>query len=221
MKLAIFDLDNTLLGGDSDESWGDFMVELGLRDAETYGQKNQAFYQDYLNGTLDIFAFQRFMLEVVTEHPLEQMLEWRSQFLEQKIKPILLPKAFDLIKSHRQQGHELLIITATNRFITGPIAELLGIEDMLATEPEMLDGQYTGDLTGTPCFAEGKITRLKAWLEERGASLEQENLETWFYSDSRNDTPLLEQVTHPFAVDPDPTLKQTAQARGWKILSLR
>ena len=217
MALAIFDLDNTLLDGDSDYLWGCFLAEHGIVDSEAYQIENQRFYDQYLDGSLNIYEFLRFQLQPLAAHGSAQLMQWREQFLSDKIEPILLPKARELVDKHRRQGDELLIVTATNRFITGPIAERYGIHHLLATEPEMLDGEYTGGVSGTPCFQDGKVERLRAWLDEHGQNLEG----SWFYSDSHNDLPLLELVDHPVAVDPDAKLATLARQRGWAIISLR
>ena len=217
MKLAIFDLDNTLLGGDSDYLWGQFLVERGIVDREEYERENQRFYDDYVHGRLDIDEFLRFALQPLAAHSRAQLDTWHEQYLQEKIKPILQHKASELIDTHRRDGATLLIITATNRFVTAPIARLLGVDHLLATNPEIVDGRFTGRVAGIPCFREGKVSRLNAWLKETGMNL----AESWFYSDSHNDLPLLELVTHPIAVDPDDTLRQHAQMKGWPIISLR
>lgn len=217
MALALFDLDNTLLDGDSDYLWGCFLAEHGIVDGERYEKDNRRFYDQYLNGSLDIHEFLRFQLQPLARHPRARLQSWREQFMKEKIEPILLPKAYDLLERHRQAGDELLIITATNRFITGPIAERYAVANLLATEPEIRDGEYTGGVTGTPCFQSGKVERLQDWLEEHGRNLEG----SWFYSDSHNDLPLLEKVAHPVAVDPDDRLRSVAGDRGWPIISLR
>ena len=217
MSLAIFDLDNTLLGDDSDYLWGQFLIEQGLVDGEDYERENQRFYDAYRAGTLDIQEFLAFMLRPLAEHPLENLLTWRERFIEDKIRPILLPKALELLARHRDAGDTLLIITATNRFITAPIAELLDVPHLLATEVELADGRYTGRSFGIPCFQHGKVERLSAWLTETGHDLDQ----SWFYSDSHNDLPLLGRVRYPVAVDPDAVLAQHARERGWPIISLR
>lgn len=217
MSLAIFDLDNTLLGDDSDYLWGQFLIEQGLVDGEDYERENQRFYDAYRAGTLDIQEFLTFMLRPLAEHPLENLLAWRARFVEDKIRPILLPKALDLLARHRNAGDTLLIITATNRFITAPIADLLDVPHLLATEVEFADGRYTGRSFGIPCFQHGKVARLSDWLAETGHDLDQ----SWFYSDSHNDLPLLGRVRYPVAVDPDAVLAQHAQERGWPIISLR
>lgn len=217
MTLAIFDLDNTLLAGDSDHAWGEFLVEEGIVDAEEYQRTNDRFYQEYLDGGLDIFRFLEFVLQPLARHPMGDLLVWRERFMDKKIRPMLQDKASALLEHHRQQGHTLMIITATNRFITGPIAELLGVPHLIATEPEVKDGRFTGAVSGTPSFQEGKVVRLNDWLQDHDQTLEG----AWFYSDSHNDVPLLKLVQHPVAVDPDPTLEALARENGWKILSLR
>lgn len=217
MRLALFDLDNTLLGGDSDHAWGEYLCERGLVDASTYRARNDAFYQDYLAGTLDVQAYQDFCQEILGRHDLEQLATWHREFMRDRIEPILLAKGEALLAEHRAAGDRLVIITATNRFITGPIAERLGVDDLLATECEMVDGRYTGRSTDVPCFREGKVVRLERWLAENGLSLDDAS----FYSDSVNDMPLLERVSRPVAVDPDDRLRAEAQARGWAVISLR
>ncbi len=217
MSLAIFDLDNTLLGGDSDYLWGRFLVEQGIVDAVRYERENQRYYEEYKAGQLDIYEFLRFSLAPLAEHDLKTLNAWHQRFMEEKIRPIMLPKARELLARHREQGDYLLIITATNRFVTAPIAEELGVDDMLATEPEMVNGCYTGDISDIPCFQQGKVTRLERWLAETGMNLEG----GWFYSDSHNDLPLLELVAHPVAVDADETLSDHASQKGWPQISLR
>ncbi len=217
MSLAIFDLDNTLLGDDSDYLWGQFLVQQGLVDGEFYTRENQRFYQDYQTGNLDILEFLAFSLKPLSEHPREKLDALHRQFMQEVITPVMLPAARLLLEKHRTQGDTLLIITATNSFITSPIATELGVENLLATEPEVVDERYTGQVSGTPCFQAGKVKRLEAWLRDN-----QQNLaNSWFYSDSHNDLPLLERVTHPVAVDPDETLADHATARGWPVITLR
>ena len=217
MSLALFDLDNTLLADDSDYLWGRFLVEQGLVDGDAYERENQQFYDAYRAGTLDIHAFLHFMLRPLTEHPLETLLAWRTQFMKEKIEPIILAKAITLLEKHRNAGDTLLIITATNSFITTPIAQRLGVENLLATDIEFSEGRYTGRPLGIPCFQQGKVTKLHDWLAATGHHL----TDSWFYTDSRNDLPLLAEVTHPVAVDPDPILAQYATEHGWPIISLR
>ncbi|MCC7517525.1 MAG: HAD family hydrolase, partial [Pseudomonadales bacterium] len=172
---------------------------------------------DYCRGALDIFAYQRFVLAPLAGRPRTELDAWHQQFMQDSILPLVLPAAQALVESHRQQGHTLMIITATNAFITAPIARHFGIEYLLATEPAQQHGLYTGDVAGTPCYREGKVERLSAWLQQHGQSLDG----SWFYSDSHNDLPLLSCVQHPVAVDPDNTLRQHAEQAGWPVISLR
>lgn len=217
MSLAIFDLDNTLIAGDSDHSWGEFLIHKQLVDPDEYRRHNDLFYHDYQAGTLDIDAYLRFALEPLTRQEPERLAELRSEFMIQWIEPLMLERAQVLLDQHRQKGDRLLIITATNRFITGPIAARLGVDDLLATDPECIDNRYTGRVLGTPCFREGKVTRLEEWLSQHPYPLE----DSYFYSDSNNDLPLLEQVGHPVVVDPDPRLDAVARQRDWPVISLR
>ncbi|MDZ7853700.1 MAG: HAD family hydrolase [Halomonas sp.] len=217
MSLAIFDLDNTLLSTDSDHAWGEFLLEQGAVDPVAYREANDRFLADYEAGTLDIQAFLKVALRPLTEHSPEQLAAWHQQFMASKIEPHILQKGEELVARHRTRGDTLLIVTATNRFVTGPIAERLGIDELIAVEPEVADGRYTGRATGIPSFREGKVQRLEAWLADKELTLDG----SWFYSDSHNDLALLEQVDHPVAVDPDPSLREVADARGWKIISLR
>ncbi len=217
VALAIFDLDNTLLSDDSDHLWGRFLVSKGLVDGEVYERENQRFYDEYKAGELDIYEFLAFSLKPLSEMEPETLEQLHREFMDRHILPIISQKSRALVEQHRQQGDLLMIITATNRFVTGPIAEELGIEHLLATDPEMLGGRYTGKVTGTPCFQEGKIKRLDSWLANTHHTMQG----SWFYSDSLNDIPLLERVDNPVAVDPDETLAQHAEMRGWPIISLR
>ena len=217
MGIALFDLDNTLIAGDSDYLWGCFLVEQGIVDGALYERKNRRFYDQYKVGELDIHEFLDFQLRPLAEHSMDTLQQWHSQYLQEKITPVLLPKAQALVDRHRQQGDTLVVITATNRFITAPIVELYGIPHLLATEPEIVNGAYTGSVTGTPCFQAGKVEQLSGWLEENLHSLD----DSWFYSDSHNDLPLLNKVTHPVAVDPDEILAQHAKDHDWPTISLR
>lgn len=217
MSLAIFDLDNTLLGGDSDHAWGEFLIRLGVVDGDAHRRANDEYFRQYQRGELDIYEYQAFAMQVLTRFDPEQLAAWQRQFVAEVIDPLRLPKADALLAEHRSQGDTLLIITATNRFVTGPIAESLGVEHLLATEPELLEGRYTGRVAGIPCYREGKVTRLQEWLKSRPETLEG----SYFYSDSHNDLPLLEMVAHPVAVDPDDTLRDVAESRGWRVMSLR
>jgi len=217
VALAIFDLDNTLLNGDSDYLWGQFLAQQGHVDAAHYEKENQRFYDEYVAGTLDIFEFLEFSLAPLSQLEMSLLEQLHKQFMDECIRPIITEKSRALIKQHQSNGDILLIITATNLFITGPIAKELGIESILATEPEIINQHYTGKVYGTPCFREGKVERLKVWLKKTGANL----ADSCFYSDSHNDLPLLEMVTKPVAVDPDDTLRSHAEMKGWDIISLR
>lgn len=217
MTLAIFDLDNTLIGGDSDYLWGQFLCERGLVDSEHFAAENERFYAEYESGSLDINAYLRFALGPLRGRPPEVLAGWHRDFMRSKIEPLILPAGRALLDQHRQRGDQLLIITATNAFITRPIANALGVAELLACEGEMAGGRYTGEPAGVPSYGPGKVTRLRAWAGERGAALDG----AWFYSDSHNDLPLLELVDNPVAVDPDETLRAHAEATGWPIISLR
>ncbi len=217
MALAIFDLDNTLIGGDSDHLWGQFVCARGLVNSEQFSAQNDQFYEDYKSGNLDIIAYLRFALAPLKGQPLDVLAQWHQDFMREMISPVMLPRAQQLIANHRSRGDELLIITATNEFITRPIAEALGIDNILGCKAEIIDGFYTGEPVGTPSFGAGKVTRLEEWLRDRETSLEG----AYFYSDSHNDLPLLEQVDKPIAVDPDDALLARAQEAGWPVISLR
>ncbi|WP_432740673.1 HAD family hydrolase [Methylobacter sp. G7] len=217
MSLAIFDLDNTLIADDSDYLWGQFLVDQGIVDKSYYESANAKFYDDYKQGTLDIVEFLRFSLKPLADNNAEQLYRWRAQFIEQAIRPLLLTPAQQLIDKHRNRGDTLLVITATNRFVTEPIVRLYGIDNLLATTPEFIDGRYTGGFNGIPCFREGKVKLLEAWLTDSSETMQ----DSWFYSDSHNDLPLLKLVDHPVAVDPDEKLAEFADAANWPIISLR
>jgi HAD superfamily hydrolase (TIGR01490 family) len=217
LTLAIFDLDNTLIGGDSDHLWGCFVCERGLVDSADFAERNEQFYADYQAGRLDIDAYLRFALSPLVGRPREELDAWHREFMASKIAPIMLPRAAELIESHRREGHQLLIVTATNSFITRPIAEALGVSELLACEGEIVDGRFTGEPLGTPTYRGGKVTRLREWLALREATLDG----AWFYSDSHNDLPLLEVVDNPVAVDPDSILRDRAHREGWPVISLR
>nr|WP_298415398.1 HAD family hydrolase [uncultured Halomonas sp.] len=217
MSLAIFDLDNTLLATDSDHAWGEFLVEQGAVDSAYYHEANERFHQQYQDGTLDIHDYLALALKPLAENSPEQLAAWHQQFMISKIEPNILVKGEELLAEHRAQGDTLLIITATNRFITAPIAQRLGVDDLIAVEPEIINDRYTGRVSGTPSFQEGKVQRLKEWLDGQNATLD----DAWFYSDSHNDIPLLEKIDNPVAVDPDERLRETALQRGWRIISLR
>ena len=216
MSLAIFDLDNTLINGDSDYEWGQFLVEHHIVDGEEYEKENDRYYEQYKAGTLDIFDFLTFVLKPLAQHDREQLNQWHGEFMQQKILPMIGDKARALVEKHRQAGDALVIITATNRFVTAPIAREFGIDQLIATDLEINNGHYTGKVTGTPCFREGKVERLNDWLETNQHDLD----DSWFYSDSHNDLPLLNVVDHPVAVNPDPQLRAEAERLHWPILQL-
>ncbi len=217
MTLAIFDLDNTLIAGDSDHAWGQFLADKGIVDADLYQKANDQFYQDYLNGNLDMTRYLEFSLAPLAANPMESLVKWRAQFVTERIQPLMLEKAQELVSSHKQQGHFILIITATNRFVTEPIAEELGVDHLIATDPELINNAYTGAISGIPSFKEGKVIRLKNWMKENDYTLDG----SYFYSDSHNDIPLLEIVDIPIAVDPDSTLETHARKNNWQVISLR
>ncbi len=217
MALAIFDLDNTLIAGDSDHAWGEFLVEKGLVDPIDYKNQNDYFYQQYQRGSLDIEEYLTFALAPLASHDSDSLQQWHSEFMQAKIAPMLLDSAKDLLLKHRNQGDYLLIITSTNSFITGPICKLLAVDDYIATVPEQIAGNYTGRVAGTPAYREGKIERLNQWLTSHDQSLKG----SYGYSDSINDLPLLEAVDYPVVVDGDQPLKDQASARGWPSISLR
>ncbi len=216
MTLAIFDLDHTLLNGDSDYLWGEYMVETGIVNEQEYRGRNDDFYRDYQRGTLDSDRYLEFALEPLTHFTIAELHAWREDYVETWIKPIIAPGAPELLDNHRSRGHELLIISATNRFVTEPIARILGVPTVLATEPEIIDNRYTGRFLGTPTYQEGKVTVLKEWLSDSDHDLDG----SYFYSDSINDISLLELVDIPVAVNPDEELKTIAQARNWKTIDL-
>jgi len=216
MALALFDLDNTLLSGDSDFEWGQFLVSKKLVDADVYDQANKKFYEDYKQGTLDIEAFCAFTFTFLSTRTMQELNELHQSFMQQRIIPLMGDKAKALIEHHKKAGDTLVIITATNSFITKPIADAFGIEHLIATEAEIVDGKYTTKIAGTPCFKEGKVTRLNEWLKNNDHSMKN----SVFYSDSHNDLPLLELANTAVAVDPDETLNQVAVQRGWEIMSL-
>jgi HAD superfamily hydrolase (TIGR01490 family) len=218
MNLALFDLDNTLLAGDSDFEWAQFLIDRGVLDREVYEARNQAFYDQYKAGTLDIREFLDFQLKPLSRHSRAVLDAWHSEYMTERILPMIRDSARELVDKHH--GEVRVIITATNSFVTAPIARAFGIEHLIATEPEMRNGAFTGGVSGTPCFREGKVERLEAWLAERGETMKSV-LKSTFYSDSHNDLPLLEQVGHPVAVDPDATLRAHAVARGWPVISLQ
>ena len=216
MALAIFDLDNTLLAGDSDYLWGLFLAEEGIVNREEYERENERFYREYKEGRLDIQEFMRFALRVLKDHEPEDLLRWREQFVREKIEPIVPGAAVALVERHRAAGDTLLIITATNAFVTAPIAAHFGIPHLIASIPEEREGRFTGKLAGTPSFQAGKVERLRQWLAEEGGDLAGSH----FYSDSHNDLPLLKLVSHPVATNPDAQLLAYARLNDWPILKI-
>ena len=217
MSLAIFDLDNTLIADDSDYLWGQFLVDQGIVNKAYYEATNAKFYSDYKQGTLNITEFLHFSLKPLADNAPDDLYRWRGQFIETIITPLLLKPAQQLIAKHRKRGDTLMVITATNRFVTEPIVKLYGIEILLATTPDFVDGRYTGSFSGIPCFQEGKVKLLEEWLEQSSETLAN----SWFYSDSHNDLPLLKRVDNPVAVDPDEKLSAFAKEMNWPIISLR
>ena len=217
MKLALFDLDHTLLDADSDYLWGQFLVQEGVVDGLRYARENARYYADYRAGRLDIHEFLAFGLRPLADNQPQQLEHWRRRFLKESILPCIADTARTLLGGHRDAGHVLAIITATNRFITEPIAAALEVPHLIATEPEHDGSRFTGRVAGTPCFREGKVTRLKEWLYKEQLTPR----ETWFYSDSHNDLPLLQTVDHPVAVNPDSLLVHTATRRGWPVMHVR
>lgn len=219
-NLALFDLDNTLLAGDSDYNWSLFLIKQGLLDAKTHHERNEQFYLDYKNGNLDIYKFLEFQLKPLSEHSLDTLNDLHAKYMDTVIRPMMTKKAQDLVNKHQAQGDLCLVITATNSFVTQPIALAYGIANLIGTDPEMINGAYTGGVAGVPSFQEGKVTRLNQWLAERGQALA--DFETsYFYSDSHNDLPLMKLVSNPVAVDADATLTAYAEQHGWPRISLR
>jgi HAD superfamily hydrolase (TIGR01490 family) len=219
VKLALFDLDDTLLDGDSDWHWAQHLIDLGVLDRDDYERRNERFFAHYRAGTLDIREYLAFQLAPLAGRPREEIDGWHRGFMQARVRPIVHAKTPSLIAAHA--GALVAIVTATNRFITGPIARELGVAHLIATEAEQSpDGRFTGRPAGTPAFREGKVERLHEWLASLGRRFEEFD-ETWFYSDSHNDLPLLELVSRPVAVDPDPTLEGLARDRGWPILRMR
>ncbi|KAI5912739.1 HAD family phosphatase [Thauera sp. 2A1] len=221
MNLVLFDLDNTLLAGDSDFEWAQFLIRKGVLDREVQEAKNVQFYEQYKAGTLDIFEFLDFQLAPLARHPRAQLDAWHREFVETTIRPMITDKARALVRQHLDGGALVAVVTATNSFVTGPIVlGELGIPHLVATIPAQEGGAFTGKPRGMPAFKAGKIERVDNWLESLGlhwGSFER----SWFYSDSHNDLPLMTRVTSPVAVDPDDTLRAHAQAAGWPVISLR
>jgi HAD superfamily hydrolase (TIGR01490 family) len=220
MRLALFDLDNTLLAGDSDYEWGQFLVDRGVLARDEYEAQNRAYYEQYAAGTLDIHEFLGFALRPLAAHEPAELRRWHAEFMQARILPMIGAPARALVRGHLEAGDLCAMITATNSFVTAPIAREFGVPHLIATEPEQRGGRFTGRVAGIPCFREGKVKRLEEWLAGRGGSVAG-FAESACYSDSHNDLPLLERVTRPVAVDPDPKLAAQAKVRGWAVISLR
>ena len=211
MKLALFDLDHTLLNTDSDHSWGEFLVSEALVDPVRHRQMNNKFYEDYQTGQLDPIAYNEFVFEFLTQHDNAYLTELHQLFMQKVIRPQMRPKGFEAIKKHQDLGHAIVGITATSDFITAPIFREFGITEIIATNAEVLNGKYTGKVTGVACYQQGKLVRLDQWLDGRDVT------ESWAYSDSINDRFLLEYATHAIAVNPDKRLQTLAQEKNWQI----
>src|SRR4051794_15457697 len=220
MRLALFDLDNTLLGCDSDYEWGQFLVDRGVLDREAYEAQNRAYYEQYAAGTLDIHEYLGFALRPLAAHTPQDLARWHGEFMRERILPAITPKARELVRRHQDNADLCAIITATNSFVTAPISREFGVAHLIATEPEMRDGRYTGKVSGTPCFREGKLRRLDEWLRALDHKF-ADFAESTCYSDSHNDLPLLMKVRHAVAVDPDPQLAAEAARRRWPVISLK
>lgn len=220
MDLVLFDLDNTLLAGDSDFEWAQFLISKGVLDKEVHEARNQVFYDQYKAGTLDIFEFLDFQLKPLARHSRAQLDAWHREFMETRIRPMMTAKSQALVRAQLESGAVVAVVTATNSFVTGPIVRAFGIPHLVATIPAQENGAFTGKPRGTPAFKAGKIERVEAWLESLGLCWESFGKSS-FYSDSHNDLPLMNKVANPVAVDPDDTLRAHASAHGWPVISLR
>ena len=218
-RLALFDLDNTLLAGDSDHAWGEFLISKQLVDADSHRTENDRFYQQYMAGELDIHGYVEFTLQPILSLSKAERTALHAEFMRDIIGPLYLAKADALVAKHQDDGDLTLIITATNDFITAPIAERFRVTHLLATELEMDGERFTGNIAGTPCYQLGKVDKLEQWLAQENPGLSLQD--AIFYSDSINDLPLLQRVATPVVVDPDTKLNQAAIERGWQIISLR
>ena len=217
MPLALFDLDNTLIGGDSDYLWGQFLCEIGAVDVSHYQEKNKYFYEQYCKGKLDIYAYSEFSMEPLSKYTMDELNLFHKQFMEDKIEALFLPEAEKVVDWHRDKGDTLVVITASNNFVTAPIVNHYGIDNLISTELEVVDGQYTGNVLGIPCYKNGKVEKLTLWLNSSKESLDKST----FYSDSHNDLPLLELVTNPIVVNPDEKLNKLATKNGWNSVDWR
>ena len=220
MNLALFDLDNTLIATDSDYEWGQFLIAKGVVDRAQYEARNDAFFAAYKAGTLDIHAYLEFALEPLARHSRADLDAWHAEFMDAVIRPAISGAARALVQTHLDANDLCCCVTATNSFVTAPIAREFGIPHLIAADAEEIDGRFTGRPIGIPSFQEGKIKRVDQWLGAMGKTM-QSFARSTFYSDSRNDIPLLERVDDPVAVDPDATLQQLAAERGWRIMTLR
>jgi len=217
-RLALFDLDNTLLAGDSDKAWGEFLISKHLVDEDTHRAQNNGFYQHYLEGVLDIHAYVKFSLSPILDYNRQQRHSLLDEFIKEDALPMILDKGKQLVKRHRNAGDYCVIITATNAFITEPIAEQFKVDQLLATDLEIVNDRFTGNITGIPCYRKGKLERLEQWLD-LNKNLALDN--SIFYSDSINDIPLLEKAAEAVAVDPDEELSHASREKGWQTISLR
>lgn len=219
MNLALFDIDNTLIAIDSDHAWGHFLVEQGVVDKVEYERANDHFYSLYKAGTLNILEYLEFALAPLAAHPRAQLDAWHEEFMEQVIRPQITPAARALVQRHLDAGDICCCVTATNAFVTEPIAREFGVPHLIAIDLEEHEGRYTGKPRGIPSFQEGKIVRVEGWLQTMDQRI-TDYPKSFFYSDSRNDLPLLLRVTDPVAVNPDPVLKAEAEQRGWPVIAL-
>lgn len=218
-RLALFDLDHTLLPIDSDHGWGEFAIDIGWCDREAFGRRNDAFFADYQAGALNVADYVRFATEAIVQRGAEAALAAQAQFMQAVIRPAMTPQALALVQSHRDAGDVVVMTSATNEFVTRPIAQAFGVQELIATELERdASGWFTGAIKGVPNMREGKVTRMQAWLAAR--NLSWDTVDATFYSDSMNDVPLLERVNHPVATNPEPRLRALAQERGWRVLDL-
>ena len=215
MQLALFDLDNTLLDLDSDHEWGEFLIAQGLVDEKAHRAQNDKFFADYQSGTLDAVAYNEFVFQFLVNKSQEELAALHDVYMQKVIRPAMRPLGFAAIEKHRQAGHEIVIITATNRFVTAPIAHAFGVKHLIASNPEMINGAYTGKLDGEPCFQAGKLHHLQAWLATHKKP--EESLESWGYSDSFNDLPLLNFADHAIVVTPDKRLHAHALDHHWAV----
>ncbi len=218
-KIALFDLDHTLIPFDSDYEWNEFTIALGWRDGAQFRLANDAFFAQYRAGTLDIHAYVRFATQAIREQGATKSIAARARFMGARVLKDIKSQAVDLVKAHQSAGDDVVIVTATNAFVTRPIADAFGVAELIAIDlAKDAQGEYTGEIAGTPSFREGKVTRVESWLAQR--NLKWQDIEATFYSDSMNDLPLLEKVAHPVATNPDERLRDLAVARGWRILEL-